>query len=187
MQNSRLASRYAKALLDLAVEQNALDTTLNDVQLLVAVGNQSRDFVNVLQSPIIKSDKKQSIIDAVVGAQLNDLAKAFVKLLINKGREATLLDMAASFIEQYKEMKNIKTVRLTTAVPATDAVRAVVREKLALSHPNATIELEETVNEDIIGGLIIQMDDKMFDFSIRRDLNDVKDQFSKNLYISEMR
>lgn len=187
MQNPRLASRYAKALLDLAVEQNALEDTLNDVQLLVAIGEQSKDFVNVLQSPIIKSDKKQSIIDAVVGAQLRDLVKAFIKLLINKGREATLLDMAKSFIDQYKEMKNIKTVKLTTAVPASDAVRGMVREKLAITHPDAVIELEETVNEDIIGGLIVQMDDQMFDFSIRRDLNDVKAQFSKNLYVSDIR
>jgi len=186
MQNPRLASRYAKALLDLAVEQNSLEDTLNDVQLIVAIGEQSKDFVNVLQSPIIKSDKKQSIIDAVVGAQLHDIVKAFIKLLINKGREATLLEMATAFVAQYKEMKNIKIVKLTTAVPANDAVRAMVREKLGVTHPDATIELEETVNEDIIGGLIVQMDDQMFDFSIRRDLNDVKTQFSENLYIADL-
>ncbi len=187
MQNPRLASRYAKSLLDLSVEQNVLEDALKDMQLVANICNQSPEMVNVLRSPILKSDKKQSIINEVVGGQLHELAKAFIQLLVNKGREPYMPEIATSFIEQYKEMKNIKTVKLTTAVPANDDLRKVVSDKIAATHPDATIELVESVNEDILGGLIVQMDDKMFDFSIRRDLNDVKAQFMKNLYEADMR
>lgn len=186
MQNPRLASRYAKSLLDLAVEQNNVEDTLKDIQLLVSLCEQSKDFTNVLRSPVIKSDKKQSIIDAVVGNNLHQLSQAFIKLLVNKGREANLPEIARSFVEQYKQLKNIKTVKITTAVPADDKVKDAVRNKIQAAHPDALIELEESVNPDILGGLMVQMDDIMFDFSIRRDLNDVRSQFMKNIYVSQV-
>ena len=73
MQNPRLASRYAKSLLDLAVEQNTVDTTLQDIQLLDSISRQSRDFTNMLRSPIIKSDKKKIIFFSVLGDKINTL------------------------------------------------------------------------------------------------------------------
>jgi F-type H+-transporting ATPase subunit delta len=111
MPNPRLASRYAKSLLDLAVEQNALEATLKDVQLLEATG-KNRDFANMLRSPIIKGDKKQEILKAIFGSNLGQLTQAFVNLLISKGREANLPEIATAFISQYKAMKNIRTVKL---------------------------------------------------------------------------
>lgn len=188
MQNPRLASRYAKSLLDLAVEQKQLDATLADIQLLSAVCHQSSDFVNVLRSPIIKADKKNSIIDAVIGSRLGVLTKAFVKLLVTKGREGNLPEIADAFISQYKQMNNIRTVKLTTAAPVSDSVKEGIRSKVIASMPaNVTIELKEEVNPELIGGFVLQVEDKLVDASIRRDLNDVKAQFLKNFYVSELR
>ena len=188
MQNPRLASRYAKSLLDLAVEQNQVEVTLKDIQLLSAVCHQSRDFANMLRSPIIKADKKHAIINAIIGNELQaPLTKAFINLLVNKGREANLPEIADAFISQYKELNNIKTVKLTTAIPANDSVRQAIRSKVvALLSADATIELKEEVNPELIGGFVLQMDDKLFDASIRRDLNDVKAQFLKNMYVSQV-
>src|SRR5690349_20006707 len=98
MQKPLVAARYEKSLLDLAVEQNAVEDTLKDVQLLNAVCEQSRDFVNVLRSPIIHADKKESILNEVVSNKLHALTKAFIKLLTNKGREANLPEIAEAFI-----------------------------------------------------------------------------------------
>lgn len=187
MQNPRLAARYAKSLLDLAVEQNQLDQTLADVKLLDAVSTQSRDFADVLRSPVISADKKQGIMDAVLGGKLSALTKAFVTLLVNKGREANLPEIARAFITQYKEMKNIKTVKLTTAVPVSDAVKQTIMKRAVATLNNSQVELVESVNPDIIGGFILEMDDKLFDASIRRDLNDVRAQFLKNIYVSQIR
>jgi len=187
MQNPRLAARYAKSLLDLAVEQNQLDATLNDVKLLDQVSAQSRDFANVLRSPVIKADKKQAIIDAVFGSKLSPLTKAFVTLLISKGRETNLPEIARAFISQYKEMKSIKTVKLITATPVTDAVKEKIMQRATATLNDSQVELVESVDPEIIGGFILEMDDKLFDASIRRDLNDVRAQFTKNIYVSQIR
>ncbi len=187
MQNPRLASRYAKSLLDLAVEQNQLEPTLNDIELLNAICQQSRDFTNMLRSPIIKANNKLSIIEAVIGDKVGKLAKAFIMLMVNKGREGYMPEIVAAFISQYKVMKNIKTVKLTTAMAVTDVVKDAIRKKVIASLPEGTqIELKEVVNPEIIGGFVLQMDDKLFDASIRRDLNDVKAQFLKNIYVSQL-
>lgn len=187
MQNPRLAGRYAKSLLDIAVEQNQVDTTLMDVKLLDKVSTESHEFANLLKSPIIHSDKKQRIIEAVLGDKLAPLTKAFVTLLVSKGRESNLPEIAKAFIGLYKEMKGIKTLMLTTAVPASDALKQKIVQRATASLNNAQIELIETVNPEILGGFVLEMDDKLFDASIRRDLNDVKSQFLSNIYVSQLR
>src|SRR5690606_18993692 len=120
MQNPRLAARYAKSLIDLAVEKNSLEDTLADIKYLDSICRNSIEFTNMLRSPVIKADKKLEIITAVVGDSLKPLAQAFIKLLVNKGRESNLPEVAAAFVQQYKQMKNIKTVKLTTAAPVDD-------------------------------------------------------------------
>ncbi|MCB0700782.1 MAG: ATP synthase F1 subunit delta [Chitinophagales bacterium] len=187
MPNPRLASRYAKSLLDLAVEQNSVDDTLADIKYLEGLCKQSTDFTNMLRSPVINSDKKHSIISAVVGDSLSKLTVAFIKLLVNKGREENLPEIAGAFISRYKEMKNIKSVKLTTAIPASDSLREAIMAKVKVALPDAEIEMKEEVNPDLIGGFVLQMDDKLFDASIRRDINDVRAQFNKNVYVMELR
>jgi F-type H+-transporting ATPase subunit delta len=187
MRNPRLASRYAKSLLDLAIEQNSVDSTLQDMQLLDAISAQSKEFVNMLRSPIIKADKKQQIITAVVGDKLSPLTKAFVVLMSNKGRETYLPEIAQAFLDRYKEMKNIKTVKLTSASPLSDTLKDAIRSKLIASMPGVQVELKEEINPELIGGFVLRYDDKLVDASIRRDLSDVKAQFLKNIYVSQLR
>jgi len=186
MPNPRLATRYAKSLLDLAVEQNAVDVTLHDMELIDAICRQSTEFKTMLSSPVIAGDKKQHIIDAVVENKIHTLTQAFVKLLVTKSRESNLPEIASAFLTQYKVMKNIKTVTLTTAAPVNDVVKQAIIKKITASAPDAAIEVVEVINPDIIGGFMLQMDDKLIDASVRRDLNDVKAQFQKNIYISPL-
>lgn len=187
MQNPRLAARYAKSLIDLAVEKNSLEDTLADMKYLDSICRNSTEFTNMLRSPVIHADKKQHIISAIVGDSLKPLATSFIRLLITKGREANLPEIAQTFIQQYKDLKNIKTVKLTTATRATDDLKASVLKKVEAAMPGATIELVEEINEALIGGFVLQMEDKLFDASIRRDLNDVKAQFRKNIYVMDLR
>ena len=187
MLNPRLASRYAKSLIDLAVEQNSLEATLQDVQLIDAAIRGSSEFAGVLKSPIIKADKKDAIIEAIFGTRLGTLTRAFVKLLTTKGREDTLGEMTSSFISQYRIMKHISQVRLITAAPVSEAVKESIRAKVALAMPGQSVELSTDVQPELIGGFVLEMGDKLVDASIRRDLNDIKKQFLKNLYIPDLR
>ena len=187
MLNPRLASRYAKSLIDLAVEQKAMEATLKDVQLIDATIRGSRELALMLKSPVIKADKKDAVIEAVFSGKLTPLTQAFIRLLTSKGREDVLGEVASSFIAQYRTMHHISQVKLTTAAPLNDEVRNMISKKVAAANPGQSIELSTALNPDLIGGFTLEIGDKLVDASIRRDLNDVKKQFLKNLYVAELR
>ena len=77
----------------------------------------NKEFVSVLKSPVISSEKKVAILGAVTKGRIRELTHSFISLLIKKGRELNLPEIANAFMEQYKKYKNIYTVRLTTAHP----------------------------------------------------------------------
>jgi F-type H+-transporting ATPase subunit delta len=187
MPNPRLASRYAKSLLDLAVEKGQLERVYEDILYLQQLLKSSRDFLNLLRSPIVSSDKKQAVIDAVIGRNVIQLTEAFTKLLVNKGREAELPEIISAFINQYKEKKGIHTVKLTTAVPVNDAIRNQIIEQVKKTSGMQNIELEEKVDPNIIGGFVLQAGDKLIDASIAYDLKLVSRQFENNEFIYRVR
>src|SRR5450432_3955241 len=111
MPNPRLATRYAKSLIDLAIEKDQLENVFADMQWLQAVCKSNRDFVNVLKSPVITGDKKEKIIEAVTGGRVGEITKAFIRLMIRKSRESYLPEVITAFIHQYKINKNIYTIK----------------------------------------------------------------------------
>jgi F-type H+-transporting ATPase subunit delta len=187
MQNSRLAQRYAKSLIDLSSELNQLDIVHTDVSLLNAICSQSREFVLMLKSPVISADKKFKIIDKVSGDKISKITQTFIKLLCSKNREANLPEILISFIEQFNIIKGIHKAILTTATPVSEDIKNSFIQKIKSAASITNIELQTKVNERLIGGFVLEMDGKLIDASILRDLNDVKKQFSNNDYIHKLR
>ncbi len=187
MPNPRLASRYAKSLLDLAVEKNLLEQVFADMLLLQQICKSNRDFVNLLSSPVVKGDIKIKIINAVTSDKISDLTNKFLSLLISKTRESNLPEIITAFIRQYKEHKDIHTVKLTTAIPVNEGVRKVIIEQVKKASGFDNIEMEEKVDENIIGGFVLQLGDKLVDASIAYDLKTIAKQFENNDFIYKIR
>jgi F-type H+-transporting ATPase subunit delta len=187
MPNPRLASRYAKSLLDLAVEREQLEEVYKDMLYLQELANSSRELLILLRSPIVSSDKKQSIIDAVTTGKISELTAAFTRLLINKGREGELPEIVTAFIKQYKDSKGIYIVKLTTAMPVSDAIKNSIVEQVKRTSEMQNIELETIVNPKIIGGFVLQAGDKLVDASIANDLKEISRQFENNDFIYKVR
>jgi F-type H+-transporting ATPase subunit delta len=187
MQNPRLATRYAKSLLDLTVERNSLESTLKDMQLLHSICSQSRDFAIMLRSPVISGDKKLSVINLVLKSHdFSDLTHAFISLLVTKGRELNLPEIAEAFITQYNELKNIRTVKLTTAVAMDAGIKKSIETKISAYMPNDTVDLKVSTDESLIGGFVLEVEDKLYDASIKRSLNDIRSTIIDNSYVSKI-
>lgn len=187
MQNPRLASRYAKSLLDLALEKGQLETVFADMQWLQAVCRSNRDFVNLLRSPIIKNDVKRRIMEAVTTGHIGELTAAFNRLLVAKNRERFLPEIIPAFIAAYKEHKGIKTIHLSTAIPASDAVKNAILEQVKKTTGYNQVEMEEKVNPDLIGGFVLQIGDQLVDASVAYDLRAIAKQFENNDFIYKIR
>ncbi len=187
MQNPRLATRYAKSLLDLAVERNTLEPALKDMQLLSAICSQSRDFAVMLRSPVISGDKKLSVINAILKShQVSELTSAFISLLVTKGREQNLPEISEAFVTQYNELKNIRTVTLTTAAPMDEKIKGTILAKIAGYMPKDTVNLKTAVNQELIGGFVLEVEDKLYDASVRKSLNDIRSRIVDSSYVSKL-
>src|SRR5829696_3353088 len=90
MLHPRVASRYAKSVLDLAIEKGLLENVYADMLYLKQVTSGSREFVNLLRSPVVKSDVKIKAVNAVTAGNISELTRSFTTLMIHKGRESVL-------------------------------------------------------------------------------------------------
>ena len=187
MPNPRLAYRYAKSLLDLSVEKGQLEAVYNDMLYLFQVTKTSREFVNLLRSPVVPSDKKQSIIDAVTCTSVGETTAAFTRLLVNKGREGELPEIISAFIKQYKVKKGIYVVKLTTAAPVSEEIKNRIVEQVRNTSSMQNIEMQESVDPKLIGGFVLQVGDKLVDASIAYDLKEISRQFESNDFIYRVR
>lgn len=187
MPNPRLAARYAKSLLDLSVEKGQLEQVYADMLWLQGVCKSNRDFVNMLRSPIIKNDVKGKIVNAVTASYVGELTRAFNQLLVNKGRESFLPEIITAFVQSYKDRKGIKTIRLTTATPAGEDVRNAIVSQVKKAGGFTEVELEEKVDPAIIGGFVLQVDDKLVDNSVSYNLRSIAKQFENNDFIYKIK
>ena len=187
MPNPRLAARYAKSLLDLSVEKDQLEKVYADMLWLQGVCKSNRDFVMLLRSPIIKPDTKEKIVAAVTSGKVSELTAAFSRLLIVKARERYLPEIIIAFIAAYKEKKGIKTIRLTTAITASDELKNSILEQVKKSAGFSLVELEEKVDPSLIGGVILQVDDQLVDASVAYDLRAIAKQFNNNDFIYKIK
>lgn len=187
MQNPRLAGRYAKSLLDLAVERNELETVHNDILFLQQVSKNSREFVSLMKSPVIEPAKKEKVFAAVTAGRISELTALFHKLLILKGREANLPEIINAFITQYNKKKGIQIIKLTTATEVSEELKQQIVEKIKSQTQFSNIELRTEVKEDLIGGFVLEMGDSLVDASISYDLRAIKKQFLNNDFIYKIR
>lgn len=187
MQKSRLASVYAKSLVDLSQEQNQLEAVHTDMLYLREIFKASREFKNLMSSPIIASDKKWKIFSAVTQGKIGDLTSQFIHLLIKKSREDKLEQIVEAFKDQYNQAKGIYEVTLTTATPISEEARQKFLNKLNAETNFEHVQLFTEVDPDIIGGFVLEYEDKLVDASIKRDLKDIRKQFKTNLYEHNIR
>lgn len=187
MQNPRLAGRYAKSLVVLAQEQNQLEAVYADMKYLQDVCKQSREFANVLRSPVIRNEVKEKVLTEVVSKNISLLSNSFLQLLVRKNREANLAEIAAAVIDQYNEIKDIHRVKLTTATPVSEELKTSIASKVKTDAGLANVELVTEVKESIIGGFQLEYKGNLIDASIARDLRDIQKQFQKNIYVQNIR
>ena len=187
MLNPRLAARYAKSLIDLSIERNQLGEVYNDMLYLQAVCKQSREFVALLKSPIIKADKKDAILKSVTTGKIGELTTAFNHLLVNKSRESFLPEIVDAFIEQYKRNQNIHTIKLTTASPVSEELKQRIIGNVKQQTALQNVELNAEVNEDLIGGFVLELGGTLIDASVAYDLAKIKSQFQNNDFIYKIR
>lgn len=187
MLNPRLAARYAQSLLDISLEKSVTELVYNDMLYIDALCKQSKDASLLLKSPVVKADTKWKAMEMILKGNISELSLSFLKLIISKGREFFMPEIAETFITLFKKHNSINDVVLTTAAPLDDTMKANIQSKIAEQFAGMTIDLKTKIDDKLIGGFVLEANNNVFDASILRDLNDIRKQFLKNEYIPDIR
>jgi F-type H+-transporting ATPase subunit delta len=185
MLDSIIAERYAKSLFELAIEIGKLEQVRKDMDLMVDVCLNNRDFRQMLLSPVIRPEKKIAVMDTVFSGKIEGLTRQFYHLLCQKRREKYLEGIAKQFIAKYKNYHNILVVEIRSAT----ALSKETREKIVAiieTRSKGTVELIEIVDKNMIGGFIVSDEGRRYDASLKTTIKKLKKEFEENLYIREL-
>jgi F-type H+-transporting ATPase subunit delta len=185
MSGIRIASRYAKSLLDLCIEKGQLDAAKTDMVMLQGIMDESRDLRLMLSSPVVKADKKVDILHKMFDGKVNDITMGFMALLTRKGREGYLPEIVTSFLNQLRKHQGITVAEVTSAVALDAGSRAHLLEA-AVKLAGGQVELVEKVDASLIGGFVLKVGDKQIDSAIANRIKALKREFAENPYIAEI-
>ena len=180
MSELRIASRYAKSLLELAEEKKSLAKVAKDIELFDSICESNRDFVVMLRNPIINHGQKLAILQKLFKGKVNALTLSMFEIVTRKGREQYLPEMAKAFKHQYNVMQGIVEATVTTVAPMTAAIKKELSDVLKKLTKDSKVVLTEVVDPEIIGGFVLKIGDKQIDDSVSSRLRAVKLQFKES-------
>jgi len=187
MSVKKVAARYAKSLLDLAVELDKLEKIKSDMEGLHALSKQNKDFTAFLKSPVIQLSKKRTILEKLFSGKLDDLTLKFMLILAGKQREGILTDVISAFLDQYRKLKHISVIKIISAVPLPPQQVDQLKRKLESSTVGfENAEVTTVVDPKLMGGYILEVEGNVYDASIRHQLDSLKKEFKINLYESKI-
>jgi F-type H+-transporting ATPase subunit delta len=178
MKVGRIAVRYARALFLTAREQEVLDNVKRDMELILATVTAVEDIRNLLESPVVETGKKTAILVSLFEGRVGDLALDFIRLVTGNGREEYFDAICRHFIRLYKAERGIKIARIETARPLTKDQRQQMVSMITKAF-NASVELDEEVREDLIGGFVLLVEDQRLDSSVKGKLDRIKKQLQQ--------
>ncbi|MEQ9285276.1 MAG: ATP synthase F1 subunit delta [Cyclobacteriaceae bacterium] len=185
MSETRIASRYAKPLLELANEKGCLEEVEKDMAGFSALCESNREFSLMLKNPILNHLKKLGILKKIFKGKVNDMTLSIFELISRKNREQYLPEIAREFHRQYNVFKGVAEASITTVLPLNAELKKEVNA-LVKKITGKEVELTEKINPEIIGGFILKIGDRQIDDSINSKLNELKLKFSQNLYVNKM-
>ncbi|MBE6023164.1 MAG: ATP synthase F1 subunit delta [Cellulosilyticum sp.] len=173
-----VVKRYATALFDLAASEGAMAKYEEEVKVIVRAIHDEPDFMAVLQDHKVTKEDKISIVENIFTDKVSAPIVGLLVLLVNKGRQAEILNVLEAFLERVKAESGIIKAVVTSAIPLKEAQLTALKEKLEAS-TKSKIELETIVDSSILAGLIVRVGDKVVDASYRGEMQSLKKQLSK--------
>ncbi len=178
MRDIRVAKPYARALYEAAIEQNALEVIINDVETFQELMEQSEELVQFINTPLMSPQIKSDTFQQLFSASMHPLTINFFKLLALKQRERYIVAIMDTFTAIVDEASGRVVAKVTTAVPITQNQEHQLIQQLS-AYSGKQVRLETDTDEQIQGGFIVQLGDTVFDASVATQLQRLKRQLAK--------
>lgn len=164
---------YAAAILDLAQAEGALEATERDLFTVAQAVADSNELREALSNPQLPLDRKQGIIDDLLGGRASDLVRGLVSFIVSQGRISELSEIVDTFVEKAAATRSRAVAEVRSAIPLDDAT--VERLVAALSRATGKqLEVKTVVDPDVIGGVVARVGDVVIDGSVARRLSSMR-------------
>jgi F-type H+-transporting ATPase subunit delta len=175
---TKISTRYASSFLQIAVEKKILDNAAADMELIVDSLKSSRELRRAVESPVIRSETKQSILIDIFSGKVHNETMNFIKFIINKGRESALSSIAARFLELRDEHLGVVQAEITSAFDLSEQQKEEMRNSFE-NTLGKKVNCNYQINKNLLGGFVAKVGDTVYDASVMHQLNLLKNHFVK--------
>ncbi|HNQ67026.1 MAG TPA: ATP synthase F1 subunit delta [Bacteroidales bacterium] len=181
MNQSKISVRYAKAIFEAAGEKNVQKEVFTDFVLISEAISENVEFYEVISSPIIKPSEKSLLLTNVFKSSINSLTMKFLEMIVNNSREKYIIDIARVYSDLYRKGHNVKEVVLTTPYGIDDNTKESLIKTVSESF-NSGVEIKEKIKSEMIGGVIIRIDNMQLDLSVATQLKEIRKSLKTDEY-----
>ncbi len=174
MLKGAVGTRYAEALYEIAAQENLVDKIEQEIKEVNSVIQSNTDLQKALYHPQISSEEKKDLLNALWGRKVSAVTMEFLKLLVEKQREKILDDIVVSYVALANKARNIIEAKITSAVKLTDQEKGQL-EKLLNKLTGKRSKISYFVEPSLIGGIVVQIGDRVIDGSIRNRLDTLRE------------
>lgn len=182
MKNILLIRRYAKAFLEYAIQNDMVDESLADLELLTETIQSNRELRNILSQPFIQKSKKEAILKRIFEGNISDKTLKFIDLILEKNHPELLTEILIMYRDMYHDYKGIAVVTITSVVKLDEKRQqhliSLIKHKVA-----GNIQIINKIDKKIIGGFVINYKDYQYDASVYTKLRNLESLFTGNLYV----
>jgi len=173
MSSYNIATRYANALMQLATEKEILEQVSNDMEIIYDGISSSKELRTILKSPVIKTDKKQSILTKIFDNKISDVSSEFIQFILKKNREELIHEIIKRFRELYNLKINRVEAEVISSIELTEQQKKELHSSL-IAYTQKEVLLNFSLDESLIGGFIVKINDTVLDSSVKQQLGKLR-------------
>ena len=170
---------YGDALFELAIEENRVDVFYDEVRFLIQVLDENRDFMAMMTHPQIPQDEKLQTVDTIFKGKISDEIIGLMRMIVEKGHFSEIKSVLSYFVDRVKEYKNIGVAHVSTPMELTEDQKDRIEKRLLETTDYKSFEMDYKVDEELIGGIVIRIGDRVVDSSIRTKLYNLSRELSR--------
>jgi len=178
----RVSYRYANSLMLLAEEKNIFQEVAKDADLIFNTINNSKELKVILKSPVIKTELKKKLLNEIFSNKISSETLSFIDFVIQKNREDILLEIFKEFLVLCDKKNKILRAKVKTAVELDESLKSKLTSKLE-SRTNQKVIANYLLDQKIIGGFVVEIDDQVYDASVKHQLAQLRKKFSEEINI----
>ena len=168
--SSEIAEPYAQALMSVAQQNNLTEQFGENIRSLLSLLQDSEQLENFLANPFVNPEDKKAVLRRVLGEETNSYLRNFILLLVDRRRILLLEPICQQYLALLRQLNQTVLAEVTSAVELSESQQQAVREKVIAMTNARQVEIENKLDSDLIGGVIIKVGSQVIDASIRGQL-----------------